>query len=166
MIPSFTANECQRILGYSYGNTLTHSTYLFENEDIDYSYYVIRRDNLSQWIFDKFKEYVNQLYPDNKADTMNEVYLHKYTAGCKFARHRDDIKYPDQVLNVGVTLGSLYKGGEFIAYDPYRVLGETPGEFYHMDASTEHEVLEVKAGTRHSLIQFFTNKELLKQSAI
>lgn len=166
MITSFDSNECQRIIGYTFANELTHSSFLFDNETIDYSYYVIKRNNLSQWIFDRFKLYVDSMYPDNAADTMNEVYLHKYTKGCKFSRHRDDIKYPDQVLNVGVTLSSFYKGGKFIAYDTNRELGTVPGEFYHMTADTEHEILEIEQGIRYSLIQFFTNKELLRQSVI
>jgi hypothetical protein len=166
MITHFSPDECQRIIGYTHANSLTHSSNLFSNSGIDYNYFVIKRDELSQWIFDKFKDYVDLLYPDNTANLMNEVYLHKYTEGCKFSRHRDDIKYPDQVLNVGVTLNSSYKGGKFIAYDKNRELGTNLGEFYHMTADTEHEILEITNGIRYSLIQFFTYKELLKQSAI
>jgi len=166
---SFSPEECTDIINLGKNTDKTHSSTLFEAEDINYFYVVIKRDEQSQWIFDKFKGYINSLYPDNTAHLMPEVYLHFYPKGCKFLRHRDDAKYPDQVLNVGVTLSNDYSGGEFLAYghdQQVRMLGSEPGEFYHMDASTEHEVLEVIEGTRVSLIQFYTFKELYKPTAI
>ena len=161
--------ECMDIVDLGTKTSKTHSSTLFEAEDINYFYIVIKREEKSQWIFDRFKSYTNSLYPDNSANLMTEVYLHIYPKGCKFLRHRDDAKYPDQVLNVGVTLSTDYKGGEFIAYGenkPDRKLGTVAGEFYHMDASTEHEVLEVTEGVRVSLIQFFTFNDLYKPTTI
>lgn len=156
----FSTEECKLIINLAKSYSKKHSSTLFNNESIDYFYYCIIREDKSQWIFDRIKEYLNSNYPDNIANLMPEIYVHQYPLGCKFSLHRDDVKYPDQVLNVGTALNDDYSGGEFVLHKPFLILDKIPGSIYNMKASRPHEVYEITEGERWSMIIFFTREQL------
>lgn len=162
----FTREECTNIIEHCLSVEEKHSSTLFNNSDIDYFYIVLKRNDNTQWIFNRIQSFLLDEYPDNKADKMPEVYIHRYPKGSEFARHRDDIKYPDQVLNVGCLLSDKFSGGEFVLHKPFTILPKRIGELYCIKANREHEVYRINSGERWSLILFFTMKDLTKTSLV
>lgn len=162
----FTLEECKSIKTLSKEIGETHSKTLFAEGSIDYYYMVLERGEKTQWIFDRIKEYLNPRYPDNSADKMPCIFVHRYPAGCAFSRHRDDIKYPDQILNVGCLLDDRFSGGDFLQYEPDNIIEKEVGKLYSMKASRPHEVTKITEGVRWSFILFFTKKQLSKASLL
>lgn len=159
---TFTAEECTQIINIGKVLEEKHSSSIFKgNKKIfDYYFYTIIRVEHRQWIFDRFKLYLDEYYPNNILDKHPQLYLHRYPAGCKFERHNDSTTHPDQLVNIGACLNNEYKGGDFIFYSPDEVLPKVPGTIYHMDSKREHEVLEIEEGERWSLITFLKQKDL------
>ena len=165
----FSQEECESIINLSKILEENHSSVIFKNnkKTFDYFYYTLDRNKDTQWIFDRFKLYLDEYYPNNFLDKHPQLYLHRYPAGCRFERHNDSTTHPDQLVNIGACLNNEYKGGDFIFYSPDEVLPKIPGTIYHMDSKREHEVLEIEEGERWSLITFLkqldlgTNKEKL-----
>lgn len=158
----FTEEECKSIIKYSEYLEENHSSVIFSNKKktFDYFYYTLIRNESTQWIFDRFKLYLEEFFESNTLDKHPQLYLHRYPAGCKFERHNDSTTHPDQLINIGACLNSEYVGGDFIFYNPDEVLPKIPGTIYHMDSKRDHEVLEITEGERWSLITFLKQKDL------
>lgn len=162
----FTPEECKSIITLSRELGESHSKTIFAEGSIDYYYTVLERSNKTQWIFNRIKEYLNQDYPHNISDKMPCLYVHRFPTGCAFSKHRDDIKYPDQVLNVGCLLEDNFTGGEFVQYSPSGKIPKKVGKIYSMKASRPHEITKITEGERWSFILFYTNKELNKPTLL
>lgn len=158
----FTASECKSIISLSKVLEENHSSTIFKGSRkvFDYFYYTIVRNISTQWIFDRFKLYLEEFYPNNTLGEHPQLYLHRYPAGCKFERHNDSTTHPNQLVNIGACLNNTYTGGEFIFYSPDEILPKVPGTIYHMDSNRDHEVLEIIEGERWSLITFLSSKDL------
>lgn len=156
----FSKYECQKIIELSSTYLPTHSKELFTREDFDYFYHLLIREEQTQWIFDRICNYLEKEYPGNTSNKMPCIFLHKYLVGSKFARHNDSTTHPDQILNIGVALNDEYNGGEFVLYEPVEVVPKDVGRIYTIKSSRDHEVLEITAGERWSLILFLNAKEL------
>ena len=159
----FSEKECKDIIDLSNSLEENHSSIIFKNQkEVNYYFYTIVRNDSSQWIFDRFKSYLDEFYPNNKVNEYPQLYLHRYPAGCRFEKHNDSTSYPDQLVNIGACLNDSYTGGEFIFYSPDEVLPKVAGTIYHMDSYREHEVLEILEGERWSLIGFLKQKDIGK----
>lgn len=156
----FSKEECGDIIALSKTYPPTHSETLFKREDFNYYYHLIMREESTQWIFDRVKEYLEAEYPGNTSNKMPCIFLHKYLVGSKFGRHNDSTTHPDQILNIGVALNDEYNGGEFVLYEPGEVIPKDVGRIYTIDSKRDHEVLEITKGERWSLILFLNAKEL------
>ena len=161
---SFTTKECQEIINLSSIYTPLHSSTIFKTKNFNYYYHIVIREETTQWIFDRIKNFLETLYPSNLADQMPCIFLHKYLAGNKFSRHNDATTKPDQILNIGVALNKDYQGGDFLLYNygdlPDEVVPRDIGKIYTIDSKRDHEVLEITEGERWSLILFLNAREL------
>jgi len=160
----FTKSECDTIINYS--NTLDKNIRDGENADvsrpnknISYVYYHIKRNEETQWIFDRINLFLKE--NDNiivKKD-LDTLHMHHYSKGDVFVKHRD-IYYDGQRWNIGVCLNDDYDGGEFILYQPTEIIPKKAGTIYSFKNTREHEVLEIKSGERWSIIGFFFNEHI------
>ena len=96
----FSKEECKGIIALSKTYPPTHSETLFKRKDFNYYYHLIMREESTQWIFDRVKEYLEVEYPGNTSNKMPCIFLHKYLVGSKFGRHNDSTTHPDQILNI------------------------------------------------------------------
>lgn len=127
---------------------------------LDYEIAEVKRNETTQWIFDKISDYLKEQYPNNKVSEREYFYLHKFEEGHKFTKHIDKDRQNDWVLVVGGILNKDFEGGRLLTYNPNGELATKMGELYTMDASTLHEVTEVTSGVRHSFVFFIEHKDL------
>lgn len=158
----FSLEECRRIIAFSDSLVEYHSSTIFKRnlKEFNYFYYTILRNQDTQWVFDKLKLYLDDIYPGNKLDKHPQLYLHKYPVGSRFEIHNDATTHPNQLLNIGVCLNREYEGGDFILYEPEIVLPKIPGTIYHIESYRDHEVLRITEGVRWSLITFLNADDL------
>lgn len=163
----FTLSECKSIIDLSLTHDKKDVKELVDHEHISYNYNLVYRTENTQWIFDRFKQYLSKRYPNNNLDKKEHFNLHKYVKGDEFAPHIDAARNPDQCLVSGCVLNDEFTGGEFIYYDPYEIYNQQPGSLYHFSTLRPHEVKMITGGVRWTMLMFITPEELgIKQSII
>ena len=163
----FTDIECKKIISYSESFIKRNVSDLVQHDNISYNWYLVTRNEDTQWVFDKFKEKVNEKYPNNKLDQKEHFNLHHYNVGNEFTVHIDSHRNPDQALVAGSILNNEFEGGEFIYYDPYEVYSEEKGNIYYFSTERPHEVTEITKGERWAMLMFITPEELgIKETLI
>ncbi len=149
---SFTKDECKQIISLS--NIIPKTIRDESPRPISYNFYSIGWSENTKWIFDRLDLYFTEVTGIKVIKSLNVVHLFDYSKGDRFGKHKD-IYYDNQVHNIGVCLNEDYEGGEFVLYQPYKVLPKKSGTIYTFKHTVEHEVLEVISGHRWSLIGFY-----------
>jgi len=124
------------------------------NENISYNFYNIIRNDNTQWIFDRFNLHLEQDANLKVSKDLDVIHLHEYNVGNKFTKHRD-VYYENQYYNVGVCLNDDFDGGDFILYQPDKIVEKKAGNIYSFKNTRLHEVTEITKGTRWALIGFY-----------
>jgi len=160
----------------SIGNRLELSAAGIKNEreiDKDYRTTQVGFFSSGHWvqsITDKFVKEANRGAEWNfDLDSSELVQYGKYAKGCFYKEHRDcDVeKYENRKLSISVQLTNeeRYNGGNFKLKDYYGqelILPEglrNQGSIIVFPSMLLHEVTEVRAGTRHSLVQWHSGPE-------
>lgn len=154
---SFTKEECNLIINLS--KTLSKVERDESPRPISYDFYSIGWNGDTRWIFDRMDSYFTESTGIKVVKQLDAVHLFDYSVGDKFGKHRD-IYYPGQVWNIGVCLNDDYEGGDFVLYNPNKILPKVQGEIYTFECKREHEVLEITKGNRWSLIGFYFYEHL------
>lgn len=164
MINGFNKSECISIIEYANLFGKKHITQFSDDlspEILNYNYTFIERNTQTQWMFDKFSEYLITRFPNNKLKTHDVINLHEFPTGGKFNKHIDVHREADYYLIIGCVLNSDYTGGKLTAYNPDKEdLCEHQGHFYEMFATRPHEVTRIMSGVRYSLVLFLTRENL------
>jgi len=163
----FNQEECEKIISYLQVFETKHiedfSPELYK-EILDYYYTFIERTEETQWVFERFSNYLKEDYPNNRIAEWNNtmsINLHEYPTLGKFKLHVDLNREPTYYLITGCALNSDYKGGDLRAYKPYvEDLSPEQGKFYTMFADRPHEVTLITEGKRYSLVFFLTRDDL------
>ena len=156
----FTKEECDKIINLSKSYKEKHVSEIAVYDNLNYFYYSIIRDSNTQWIFDRFRDFLLDKFPSNKLNEMEIVNLHKYLPGCEFLKHNDRLRNSSHIYVVGSVISSNFKGGDFVLFDPEEVLTREPGYIYGFDTTRDHEVTKVTEGERWALVMFLTEKDL------
>lgn len=164
MINGFDKSECESIIDYVNVFGKKHITQFSDDlspEILSYNYSFIKRNNQTQWMFNRFSDYLISRFPNNKIKQHDVINLHEFPSGGKFNKHIDVHRESDYYLILGCVLNSDYTGGELKAYNPDKNdLCENQGQFYEMYATRPHEVTLITSGTRYSLVLFLTRENL------
>lgn len=154
---NFSKEECLKIINLS--NTLEGTIRDETPRPISYTFYNIECINEHKWIFDRMNSYFTEATGIKVLENLDVLHLFDYKPGNKFVRH-SDIYYEGQVYNIGASLNSNFKGGEFKLFKPDFTLPKEEGNIYTFECRREHEVMEVTEGHRWSLIGFYFYKHL------
>jgi Rps23 Pro-64 3,4-dihydroxylase Tpa1-like proline 4-hydroxylase len=156
------SKELDQVNPYAYKDKINN-----EKKMINYSVWVINRNDKTQLIFDKIHTYFQNETNLKIKKELDKIYLHKYTKGQKFEKHTDTF-YKTQIHNIGVCLNDNYEGGEFVLYNPEISLPKKQGSIYTFLSERVHEVKEILNGERWSIIGFLhiDNMDFPKKSLI
>tara|TARA_B110000285_G_scaffold74807_1_gene86134 strand:- start:1383 stop:1898 length:516 start_codon:yes stop_codon:yes gene_type:complete len=164
MVTGFDKNECTSIIEYADTFGKKHITQFSNDlspEILDYNYTFIERNTQTQWMFNKFSNYLLPQFPNNKIKNHDVINLHEFPTGGKFNKHIDVHREADYYIIIGCVLNSNYTGGKLTAYNPDKDdLCEEQGHFYEMYSIRPHEVTLITSGTRYSLVLFLTRENL------
>lgn len=160
----FNEHELSKIISYKDIFNTEHIT-KFSNdlakEILDYNYTFIIRNKETQWMFDRFSDYLIDRFPLNNIKNHDVINMHEFPTNGKFSKHIDIHRESDYYLIIGCTLNSNYKGGYLTAHEPYDLdLCKYPGYIYEMYATRPHEVTLITEGVRYSLVLFLTRENL------
>jgi len=168
----FTIEECNKIISLSTILEMTdrdglNSNFERKNESISYKFYNIPNTDETNWIFQRFNNYLKESDGLEVIKDIDVIHLHKYDIGNKFTKHRD-IYYDNQHINVGACLNDNFDGGDFILYSPDVTINKKAGNIYSFKNTRLHEVTEITKGTRWSLIGFYfeNNFKEIKKSVL
>lgn len=168
---SFTKSECERIINLS--NELPiiirdglNADVKRPSADIKYVWYIINRNENTQWIFNRLYEYFKESTGYEIVEELDKIQLHKYIVGDKFKKHQD-VYNPKQIYNLGVCLNDDYGDGDFVLYNPTEKLPKKQGSIYGFKCNRYHEVKEITSGVRWSIIGFmFENHTNMKKTLL
>jgi predicted 2-oxoglutarate/Fe(II)-dependent dioxygenase YbiX len=150
----FTKEECETIIAIATTNPMDDSkTYFKYDDDIKYKVSNVKRDETTNWIFERMFEYFTKTTGIEIIKPIDILHIHKYKVGDYFKKHKDNL-YPTQIHNIGVCLNDDYVGGEFVLYEPYEILPKKQGEIYTFPSLRMHAVNEILQGERWSIISF------------
>jgi hypothetical protein len=151
---SFTKEECEYIIRLSEKLPLIEP-YVSKSDKfkVNYTAWKLILDNNSKWIFDKVTQFFTYETNLKIKKELSTLYIHKYNVGQQFEKH-NDTHYKTQIHNVGVCLNDDYEGGEFILYNPEKILPKRQGELYTFPSARFHEVKQIVNGERWSIIGF------------
>lgn len=161
----FTEAECHSILELTTNlEELRSSKFFPNNKHVSYSVWNIKRQESTQWIFDRLFSYFEEETGIKVKKPIDICHVHRYTEGEAFHRHTDEY-YPTQIHNIGACLNDNYRGGEFQLYEPDLTLPKQQGSIYTFKSARPHEVRKIEEGERWSIISFLhvENLELRKQ---
>ena len=164
---SFSIEECEEIINISKDFEKRHASAVLEVGGevvkILHEFYNIKieRNSKTQWIFDRFKTYMDTKFPSNKINLMDNITCNVFPEGCNLDKHIDAEQQEGVIRICGVKLNEDYEGGEFILYNPTEILNTSVGQIYDLDVTGKvHEIKKVTKGERISLVVFLT-KEIL-----
>lgn len=150
----FTKEECEKIILLAKDSMVEDSKDYFENDNnIRYKVSNIKRDTNTNWIFDRMFEFFTNTTGIVIKKPLDILHIHNYKSGDYFKKHKDNL-YPTQIHNIGVCLNDDYVGGEFVLYEPYKVLPKKQGQMYTFESLRLHEVKKIESGERWSIIAF------------
>ena len=153
---SFTKEECEKIISLSNEFDKHSSSEWWESDETIYSAWHLYRSPLTEWIFVRLSEYLEQSTTIRLTEPIDLIHLQNVQTGNKFEPHVDK----RSEYNIGVCLNDDYGGGELICYNPKIVLPKICGVIYSFYGSRMHEVKEVTHGERWSLIAFIDKKKI------
>lgn len=184
----FTKQECDTIIGYSkiynanpklrsseqfidYKNNRIDSVVIKGGEKIGKSFYVydIMKDPNTEWLFDKlfgwFETVSNiKLIKDVKKTNIS---LLKYEKGDFFSKHTDIYKnFEWRRYTLNIQLDNQYEGGDYIVYynNEEIILNKEQGTAIAYWSDYEHEIKEIKNGTRWSIVTSIPKNLILEKS--
>lgn len=150
----FTKEECEKIILLSKSFKMEDSkAYFKDNDDIQYLVCNVKRDDNTDWIFEKLLNFFSDKTGIKIRKSLDILHIHNYKKGNSFKKHKDSL-YPTQIHNIGVCLNDDYDGGEFVLYEPYEMLPKKQGEIYTFESLRLHEVKKIESGERWSIIAF------------
>jgi hypothetical protein len=149
----FSTEECETIIAIAKSIDVTSSKIYFEDNNIKYNTYNINRNDNTNWIFERMFDYFTKTTGIEIIKPIDILHVHNYKTGDVFKKHKDNL-YPTQIHNIGVCLNNDYVGGEFVLYEPYKILPKKQGEIYTFPSLRMHEVKEILEGERWSIIAF------------
>lgn len=151
----FSNNECDSIIQLEKGN----EQYWYYG-DRSYTSYSLIYNNETDWIFNRLKEFVEKTANVKIIKLKKEIHFHKFVKNDKFELHTDLVQ--NRVFAVGVSLNENYDGGDFVCYNPNKIIiDKSVGNTYLFDVQIKHEIKKVLSGIRYSLL-WFLQKEHLK----
>jgi predicted 2-oxoglutarate/Fe(II)-dependent dioxygenase YbiX len=92
-----------------------------------------------------------------------EFMIMRYDTNDFFLRHNDDdyAFSKNRYLVTGFHLNDDYTGGEYIVYNPDRIISKEIGVPYVFEAKQDHEVKMVTSGTRRSVVMFINHEDII-----
>ena len=185
----FTKEECEKIIAYKevYTDLIWRSlepAIDFENRRIDhhthtkggkkfgkfFNVWDIQNDSNTLWVFERLLKWFNSVsnidIDIEGAKKIRGGSLHKYSKGDLFQKHMDlVIGHENRRWNLGIQLNEEYNGGEYICYnnDNEILISPKPGTAVAYDATTYHEIKEITAGERYSLVICVTTDIIIEK---
>ncbi len=102
----------------------------------------------------KFNYFFKNIIPINKKFKYELYKMHIYKEGGKFSRHKDTIHAPNHYATLVISIPTEFTGGELLLYEnkgdenPLTTCNLKHSNSVIFLTDVEHEVLEVKSGTR------------------
>jgi hypothetical protein len=136
-----------------------------------YNVWDIVNNTESKWMFEKLLNWFSKVSniecnPNNK---LHGCSLHKYSKGDSFTKHIDlNPNFPDRRWNLGIQLNADYTGGEYVCYDNNNeiVLSKEVGTAVAYNATTLHEIKEIRSGERWSIVAPVWKHQLLEKKSL
>lgn len=102
------------------------------------------------------KKYI-QLFPNCQVNTDSGYDLLRYTKGGYYSTHTDSFKEIPRSVSCSFNLNDDYEGGEFGFFDREMLIRAPKGSaiVFPSNFMYPHEILEVKEGTRYSIVTWF-----------
>jgi Rps23 Pro-64 3,4-dihydroxylase Tpa1-like proline 4-hydroxylase len=121
------------------------------------SYYI---EKLLKW----FEKETNEKLKNYNYDLI----IHTFNEGDFFSKHVDSMKInnKNRAYVVGIFLNDDYIGGDFILYNPKKILPKVKGTPYYFKSDRMHEITMVKKGVRKSGLIFIHHEDLEKHNLI
>ena len=170
----FNDLECKQILLEFTGNN--HVTYKIRYDGIFYEKgcsaisHNLKWNLNNRWIFDKIKNWTDELNLGLKWKRNPVAIFRKYKKGDSFFKHTDDLKTDYvrhitgvRILTIGIQLNSEtdYSGGDFFVWDNDNkiYIDKSIGNCALYTTNIPHEVAKIEDGERNSLILFITDMD-------
>ena len=170
----FNELECKQILTEFIENK--HVAYKIRYDGVFYekgcsaTSYNLKWVESNQWIFNKIKNWTDELNLGLKWKKNPFATFRKYQKGDFFLKHTDDLKGDYvrndrgvRILTIGIQLNSEsdYSGGEFYVWDNANKvhINKSIGNCALYTTNMPHEVTEITGGERNSLILFITDMD-------
>jgi predicted 2-oxoglutarate/Fe(II)-dependent dioxygenase YbiX len=168
----FNELECKQILSEFVENN--HVAYKIRYDGVFYekgcsaTSHDLKWDSNNKWIFNKIKNWTDELNLGLKWKKPPSASFRKYKKGDFFLKHTDDVKGDYvrsergiRILTIGIQLNDKldYFGGDFFVWDNSNKIhiGKSLGNCALYTTNMPHEVTEITEGERNSLILFITD---------
>jgi len=168
----FNELECKQILSEFVGNN--HVAYKIRYDGVFYekgcsaTSHDLKWDSNNKWIFNKIKNWTDELNLGLKWKKPPSASFRKYKKGDFFLKHTDDVKGDYvrsergiRILTIGIQLNDKldYFGGDFFVWDNSDKIhiDKSLGNCALYTTNMPHEVTEITEGERNSLILFITD---------
>jgi hypothetical protein len=150
----FSKEECSTIINYQ---KINHQNW--KNNDRDYKSSTIVLNYETSWVFERLKNFFEEVSGCEMFNIKNEIHFHKYQTNDWFGVHNDT--RDNRLYSVGVLLNEDFIGGDFKLYNPDEILlNKMCGNSYVFDVRVPHEVTLILSGIRYSLIWFIQNMNI------
>jgi predicted 2-oxoglutarate/Fe(II)-dependent dioxygenase YbiX len=150
----FSKEECSTIINYQ---KINHQNW--KNNDRDYKSSTIVLNYETSWVFERLKNFFEEVSGCEMFNIKNEIHFHKYQTNDWFGVHNDT--RDNRLYSVGVLLNEDFIGGDFKLYNPDEILlNKMCGNSYVFDVRVSHEVTPILSGIRYSLIWFIQNMNI------
>lgn len=118
------------------------------------------RQKIDHLLFDAsgkaLKKYI-EFFPNCEVNTDSGYDLLRYTEGGYYSLHTDSFKDIPRSVSCSFNLNDDYEGGEFAFFDKEMIIRAPKGSaiVFPSNFMYPHEIMEVKKGTRHSVVTWF-----------